>query len=105
MTVMIHVIATVEIVPGHRKEFLAEFRANVPNVLAEDGCVEYGPAIDLATNIGAQIPLREQVVTVVEKWRDLPALQAHLIAPHMIAYRAKVKDLVVKVALHILEPA
>jgi quinol monooxygenase YgiN len=102
---MIHVIATIELVPGKRAAFLAAFRDNVPRVLAEDGCLEYGPTIDLATAIAAQLPLREQVVTVVEKWRDLAALQAHLIAPHMVAYRSKVKDLVAKVSLQVLEPA
>ena len=102
---MIHVIATVELVPGNRDRFLNAFRANVPNVLAEDGCIEYGPAIDLATDIGAQLPLRENVVTVVEKWRDLPALHAHLAAPHMTAYRTQVKDLVVRVTLQVLQPA
>lgn len=102
---MIHVIATVEVVPGQRGEFLAAFRANVPNVLAEDGCLEYGPAVDLATDIGAQIPPRDHVVTIVEKWRDLAALKAHLSAPHMMTYRAKVKDLVTGVTLQILDPA
>jgi quinol monooxygenase YgiN len=105
MKPMIHVIATVDVVPGRRSEFLTAFRANVPNVLAEDGCIEYGPAVDLATPIAVQIPLREHVVTIVEKWRDLAALQAHLTAPHMIAYRSKVKDLVAKVTLQVLEPA
>jgi quinol monooxygenase YgiN len=102
---MIHVIAIIDVVPGKRADFIREFRANVPSVLAEDGCLEYGPAVDLATDIGAQIPMRENVVTVVEKWRDLPALKAHLIAAHMISYRAKVKDLVTRVTLQILEPA
>ena len=102
---MIHVIATVDVVPGRRSEFLQACRANVPNVLAEDGCVEYGPAVDLATPIAAQIPFREHVVTIVEKWRDLPALQAHLSAPHMVAYRNSVKHLVTKVTLQVLDPA
>jgi quinol monooxygenase YgiN len=105
MAGMIHVIATVELIPGKRPDFLAAFRENVPNVHREDGCLEYGPAVDVATGIGAQIPIRENVVTVVEKWRDLQALQAHLSAPHMLAYREKVKNLVSKVSLQILEPA
>jgi len=102
---MIHVIATIEIVSGRRAAFLAAFHGNVPKVLAEDGCLEYGPAVDIPTDIGAQIPLREHAVTVVEKWRDLAALKAHLIAPHMLAYREQVKDLVTKVTLQVLQPA
>lgn len=104
MANMIHVIATVELVPGKRPEFLAAFRENVPSVLGEDGCLEYGPTVDVATGIGAQIPIRENVITIVEKWRDLKALQAHLSAPHMLSYRERVKHLVAKVSLQILEP-
>ncbi len=101
---MIHVIATVEVVPGKRAEFLAAFQANVPKVLAEDGCIEYGPTVDLPTDIGVQIPPRDNVVTVMEKWRDLAALKTHLTAPHMVEYRGKVKDLVTSVTLQILKP-
>jgi len=102
---MIYVIATIELVPGTRPDFVREFNANVPNVLAEDGCIEYAPAIDLQTSIAAQGDAREDVVTVVEKWSDTEALEAHLIAPHMLSFRAKVKEFVKHVALQVLEPA
>ena len=46
---MIHVIATVELNPGTRDKFLAEFRKIIPDVKAEAGCIEYGPAIDAET--------------------------------------------------------
>jgi quinol monooxygenase YgiN len=101
---MIHVIATVELAAGKRELFLEAFRANVPLVLKEDGCIEYGPAVDAETEISAQLPLRENVVTVVEKWRDLPALKAHLVAPHMVVYRTRVKDFVQRVSLQVLQP-
>lgn len=102
---MIYVIATIELVPGKRAEFLEHFRANIPAVKAEDGCIEYVPTVDVPTSISAQGPARDNVVTVVEKWADTEALEAHLIAPHMITYRAKVKDLVTRVSLQVLEPA
>jgi quinol monooxygenase YgiN len=102
---MIHVIAAIELVPGKRDLFLAEFHKLVPFVLAEAGCIEYGPTIDVVTDIGAQIPLRENVVTVVEKWADVPALKAHSVAPHMQEYRTRVKDYVKGTTLQILEPA
>lgn len=101
----IHVIATIELIAGKREQFLAEFRKIMPQVRAEDGCLEYGPTIDLPTGIGAQIPLRDNVVTIVEKWASLAALEAHLTAPHMQAYRPRVKDLVVSSKLQILQPA
>src|SRR4051812_25714504 len=40
---MIHVIATVHVVPNRRSEFLAKFSQIVPDVRAETGCIEYGP--------------------------------------------------------------
>jgi quinol monooxygenase YgiN len=102
---MIHVIATIELIPGKRQAFLAEFHKNVLAVKAENGCLEYGPAIDMETEIGAQVPLRPDVVTVVEKWESLEALKSHLTAPHMLTFRPRVKDMVVKTTLQILQPA
>lgn len=102
---MISVIATIDLNPGTRDAFLAEFHQIVPLVRAEQGCLEYFPAIDLASEIGAQPPVREHTVTVVEKWESLDALRAHLIAPHMVAYRPKVKDFVVKTTIQVLSPA
>jgi len=101
---MIFVIATIEVKPGKRDAFLAEFHKNMPNVKAEKGCVEYGPTVDVKTDIKAQVPLRDNVVTVVEKWESLQALHAHLAAPHMATYRERVKDYVVGVTLQVLEP-
>jgi quinol monooxygenase YgiN len=101
---MIHVIATVELAEGKREAWLAEFRKVVPLVRAEKGCLEYGGTIDVATGIAAQVPLRPDVVTVVEKWESLDALQAHLAARHMGDFRARIRDLVVKLSLQVLQP-
>jgi quinol monooxygenase YgiN len=102
---MIHVIATVELAEGKREAFLAEFRKVVPLVRAEVGCLEYGAAVDVPTGIPVQLPQRENVVTIVEKWESVEALKAHLQAPHMAAYRPRVKDLVVGTTLQVLQPA
>jgi quinol monooxygenase YgiN len=102
---MIHVIATIEIREGQREAFLAEFRKIIPLVRAEAGCLAYGPTVDLpATGLPLQVPPRDNVVTIVEQWESLEALQAHLQAPHMLAYRPRVKDLVVSTRLHLLQP-
>ncbi|MES1213795.1 MAG: putative quinol monooxygenase [Singulisphaera sp.] len=102
---MIHVIATIHLTPGRRTEFLKEFHALVPLVKAEKGCIDYGPTVDVASGIPVQGALRDDVVTVVEKWQDLDCLRAHLVAPHMQTYRTKVKDLVRDMQLQVLEPA
>jgi quinol monooxygenase YgiN len=101
---MIHVIATIEVQPGRREAFLDEFRKLVPLVRAEAGCIDYGPAVDVGTDIAAQVPVRDNVVTVVERWSSLEALKAHLVAPHMAEYRGCVKDLVAGVKLQVLQP-
>jgi quinol monooxygenase YgiN len=101
---VIYVVATAELKPGTREAFLREFHRNVPTVRAEKGCIEYGPTVDIQSGIKTQIALREHVVTVVEKWESLEALQAHVVAPHMAAYRERVKDFVVRVSLQVLEP-
>ncbi|HXG13067.1 MAG TPA: putative quinol monooxygenase [Gemmataceae bacterium] len=101
---MIHVIATIELAEGKREAFLEEFRKIVPLVRAEAGCLEYGAAVDLPTGLAVQAPPRENVVVVVEKWESVEALKAHLQAPHMQAYRPRVKDFVVSTRLQILQP-
>jgi len=102
---MIHVIASITLAAGRRADFLKEFHALVPLVKAEAGCLDYGPAVDVASGIPVQGALRDDVVTVVERWKDLDALRAHLAAPHMQSYRGKVKDLVLGMQLQVLEPA
>jgi quinol monooxygenase YgiN len=102
---LIHVIATVELHRGRRGAFLDEFRKVVPHVLAEPGCLEYGPAVDAATDIAAQLPPREDVVTIVEKWEGLEDLRRHLTAPHMLEYRPRVKEMIAGSTLVILTPA
>ena len=51
---MVYVIATLELAPGKRSAFLAEFAKVVPLVHAEQGCIEYVPAIDAETDIPSQ---------------------------------------------------
>ena len=102
---MICVLATIEVVEGRRQDFLAEFRRVVPKVLKETGCLEYAPMVDVPTSIGLQSATRPDEVTVIEKWESIEALEAHLIAPHMVDYRKAVKDLVKGASLRILSPA
>jgi quinol monooxygenase YgiN len=102
---MVHVIATIQTTPGQKHAFLAAFRQLVPLVHQEAGCIEYGPAIDLETSLAVQSPVRDDVVTVIEKWASVDALEDHLAAPHMQKYREQVKALVRGVEIRVLEPA
>lgn len=101
---MINVIASIHIKEGRLSEFIEIFKTNIPNVLEEKGCVEYVPTIDVPTGLPPQ-ELNSNVVTIIEKWGSLEDLQTHLTAPHMLAYKEKVKDLVDKVTLKVLMEA
>lgn len=102
---MIHVVAIVTAKPGQREAILQAFRANIPAVRAEDGCIEYGPAIDAEGFGSFQTRFGPDTFVVIEKWRDANALKAHAAAPHMAAYAAKVKDLIASRVIHVLAPA
>ena len=102
---MIHVLAIITARPGQREKILEAFRANMPAVRAEDGCMEYGPATDAEGMGSFQTKFGADTFVVIEKWRDAQALKAHAAAPHMAAYAAKVKDLIASRVIHVLSPA
>jgi quinol monooxygenase YgiN len=101
---MIHVIAVITAKPGKREEVLRHFRANVPAVRSEKGCIEYGAAVDADPALPVQTKYGPDAFVVVEKWESMEALSAHAVAPHMKAYGAKTKDLLASRVIHILTP-
>ena len=102
---MIHVVAIITAKPGMRAQILEAFRANMPAVHAEQGCIEYGPAID-AEGVGSfQTKFGADTFVVIEKWESLDALKAHGASPHMAAYAAKTRDLIASRVIHVLQPA
>ena len=102
---MIHVVAVITAKPGKREEILGHFRANVPAVRAEKGCIEYGAAVDAANALPVQKRWGDDTFLVIEKWESMDALKAHAAAPHMAAYGAKTKELIASRVIHILDPA
>jgi quinol monooxygenase YgiN len=101
---LIHVLAFITTKPGRRNEVLEAFRANVPAVHAEDGCIEYGASID-AQDVGPfQTQVGPDTFVVVEKWTSVEALKAHAGSSHMAAYGARTKDLLASRVIHVLSP-
>jgi quinol monooxygenase YgiN len=99
---MIHVLAIITAKPGMRDTILTAFRANMPAVHAENGCIEYGPAIDadsFPTKFG------DDTFVVIEKWESADALKAHAASPHMAAYAAKTREMIATRVIHVLSPA
>ena len=101
---MIHVLAFITAKPGMRAQILDAFRANMPAVHAEQGCMEYGPATDAEGAGAIQTALGPDTFVVVEKWATLEALKAHGAAPHMAAYGAKTREMIAKRVIHVLTP-
>jgi len=101
---MIHVIAVITAKSGKRDEVLKHFRANVPAVRAENGCIEYGAALDAEPALPIQTKYGPDTFVVVEKWESMDALKAHAAAPHMKEYGAKTKDLLASRVIHVLSP-
>ena len=101
---MVHVLAVITAKPGLRDSILQAFRANVPAVRAEQGCIEYGAAVDAEPALKFQTAFGPDAFVVVEKWESLDALKAHAAAPHMAAYAAKTKDMIASRTIHILSP-
>jgi quinol monooxygenase YgiN len=102
---MIHVIAVITAKPGQRETVLQHFRANVPAVRAEKGCIEYAAAVDADPAPAMQTQYGPDTFVAVEKWESMDALKAHAAAPHMAAYAGKVKDMIASRVIHILAPA
>ena len=101
---MICVIATIKTKAGQRNALLACIEDTLSNVHAEIGCLEYQPMVDTESSLGAQ-QLDENIVTMVEKWETMSNLNGHAVAPHMLEYREKVKDIVESVSLKVLTAA
>ena len=101
---MIHVIAVITAKPGQRESILTHFRANVPAVRAEQGCIEYGAALDADPALPFQTKWGPDTFLVVEKWQSMDALKAHAAAPHMAAYAAKTRELLASRTIYILSP-
>src|SRR5258705_12246815 len=98
---MIHVLAIITTKPGKRDKILAAFRANMPAVHAEAGCIEYGPAIDADDLGGIQTKFGPDTFVAIEKWESIDALKTHAAAPPMAAYAAKTKELIPTRAMHV----
>jgi quinol monooxygenase YgiN len=101
----VHVLAVITAKPGRRAELLEAFQANVPNVHAEDGCLEYVATVDAEGAGAVQTRFGEDTFVVVEKWASLDALQAHAAAPHMKAYADRTRELIASRVIHVLAPA
>src|SRR5258707_8854024 len=101
---MTPVVAVITAKPGKRAAILEAFRANVPAVRAEQGCIEYGAAVDADNAPPFQKKWGDDTFLVIQKWDSMDALKAHAAAPHMAAYGAKTREPIPTRGIHILSP-
>ena len=101
---MLHVLAYITAKPGMCHTMVQEFRANMPAVHAEEGCIEYIPLVDLPASGPSQTQLGPDTFVVVEKWASPEAIEAHAAAPHMQAYAERTADMIETRMIHILSP-
>jgi quinol monooxygenase YgiN len=99
---MIHIVAILTAQPGQREALLTRFKAAVPAVLAEDGCLEYAPVVDLDSS---SLKFGEDCIIVIEKWRDQAALDAHGKGAAIGSFVADTKDVLAKLDVHLLQNA
>ncbi|WP_375269823.1 putative quinol monooxygenase [Phenylobacterium sp.] len=73
------IAGTVRVPPENLEAFRPHMQAMLEASRAEDGCVEYAYAEDVA---------EPGLIRVFEVWRDQTAIDAHFQASHMAAWRA-----------------
>ena len=90
----IRVVAIITAKPGQRDAVLEIARANIPAVLAEEGCIEYAPTVDAEGMGGFQTQFGPDTFVFVEQWGSVDNLKAHAASEHMKAYGAKTKEMI-----------
>lgn len=81
---MIAILGTARFPAENVEKALSAVKALMPQVHAEDGCIEYRFAEDL---------LDKGLIHISELWRDDDALAAHIGQPHMAPWDATAKAL------------
>ena len=81
---MIIVLGELDFHPDDFETVKALAAALTRETVKEDGCIRYAFGADL---------MHPNRLTLGELWRDAAALDAHLLTPHIQAYRAALKEL------------
>ena len=102
---MIYVVASIELNPGTRAQYLEAFATIADEVRAKPGCIEYVATVDAPTGLDWQQPTGPDRVTIVEKWASVEALQAHNESDHMKSFRPRLRGFVRGRTISILSPA
>ena len=102
---MIHVVAEITTKPGCRDKVLELFRAAAEKVRQEPGCIEYGGAVEVESGLPVQPSVRPNVITVIEKWESLEALNAHAAADALHQFLEQAGPMMEGLTARVMEPA
>ena len=81
---MIIVTGELRLAPENMQRVRPHMRAVIEANRAEDGCLLFAFGEDV---------LEPGLIRIVERWRDWDALAAHDKAPHVVAWRAALKEI------------
>lgn len=101
---MISVIAVITAKPGQRDTVLGHFRANVPAVLAEEGCIEYGAHVDTEGMGGIQTKFGPDTFVVLEKWASVGRAEGALGGAAHGSVRGRTRELLASRVIHVVSP-
>ncbi len=82
---MIYVLATITTLSGQAAALIRGARACIDATRLEEGCISYDYVQDTE---------KPDVVVVIERWSSREALAAHLLVPHLAAWREARKPFV-----------
>jgi quinol monooxygenase YgiN len=77
---MLLILGTFRIDPTRLAEARPAMARMIAESRAEPGCIEYSYSEDL---------LDPGLIRVIERWRDRDAVTSHLMAPHLLEWRAQ----------------
>ena len=86
-----------------RAAYLAKTKSVMAAVRAEPGCCEYRLLGDAETDWDKPQRFGDRTFWMLEKWRSLPELKAHLAAPHMKDFGPSVAPMRAGSTFHVLE--
>ena len=92
---MIYIIATLTIKPGSLDEVLALAMPCIEGTRKEAGCISY----DLHQSL-----TDENVLVFVERWKDMAAIEAHFVEPHLVAWRDAGAPFITNKKIEIINP-
>lgn len=102
---MIHVVAEITTKAGCREKVLELFRAAAEKVRQEPGCIEYAAAVEVESGLPVQPAVRPNVITVIEKWESLEALNTHAAADALHFFLEQAGPMMEGLTARVMEPA